>query len=144
MKISEIIIKEFKRFTDLTINNISQSIKVVLVVGPNGSGKSSLFDAFLHWYRYKAHRSWTSDDYYVKKGSNVENTQNAVSIKFHDLSKYDENTIKGKFYFRTAYRNDADFTISSLKRQNDPISSIRFDNLIQNDAVVKENYERLV
>lgn len=58
MKVSEISIKGFKRFTDLVINDI-----------------------------------------YIKKGDEVEKIQDAISIKFHDLREYNENTIKGKFYF---------------------------------------------
>lgn len=46
MRIKNIELKNFKRFTDLTISNIPESSKLVLVIGSNGSGKSSLFDAF--------------------------------------------------------------------------------------------------
>ncbi|MDI9358187.1 MAG: AAA family ATPase [Phycisphaerales bacterium] len=46
MRIKKIEIKNFKRFTDLTIADIPDISKLVLVIGNNGSGKSSLFDAF--------------------------------------------------------------------------------------------------
>ena len=46
MRIKKIEIKNFKRFTDLTISDIPETSKLVLVIGSNGSGKSSLFDAF--------------------------------------------------------------------------------------------------
>ncbi|MEZ4774384.1 MAG: AAA family ATPase [Bacteroidia bacterium] len=46
MKISKIHLTNFKRFTDLVIDNIPDTSKLVLLVGSNGSGKSSLFDAF--------------------------------------------------------------------------------------------------
>jgi len=48
MKIKGIALKNFKRFSDLVIDNIPESTKLVLLIGANGSGKSSLFDAF-HW-----------------------------------------------------------------------------------------------
>ncbi len=48
MKIKGISLKNFKRFTDLTIDCIPGSAKLVLLIGSNGSGKSSIFDAF-HW-----------------------------------------------------------------------------------------------
>ena len=38
-------LQNFKRFYDLTIDNIPETTKLVLLVGANGSGKSSLFDA---------------------------------------------------------------------------------------------------
>ena len=46
MRIKKIELKNFKRFTDLTISDVPETSKLVLLIGSNGSGKSSLFDAF--------------------------------------------------------------------------------------------------
>lgn len=46
MRISRIELKNFKRFTYLTIDSLPETAKLVLLIGSNGSGKSSLFDAF--------------------------------------------------------------------------------------------------
>ena len=46
MKIQKLQLKNFKRFTDLTIEGIPGNTKLVLLIGANGSGKSSVFDAF--------------------------------------------------------------------------------------------------
>jgi ATPase involved in DNA repair len=46
MKITALTLKNFKRFTDLTIQGIPYDAKLVLLIGANGSGKSSVFDAF--------------------------------------------------------------------------------------------------
>jgi AAA15 family ATPase/GTPase len=46
MRISNLSIKNFKRFTDLTIEQIPGNAKLVLLIGSNGSGKSCVFDAF--------------------------------------------------------------------------------------------------
>ena len=46
MKIKSVQLKNFKRFTDLTIEGIPENSKLVLLIGANGSGKSSLFDGF--------------------------------------------------------------------------------------------------
>ena len=51
MKIKSIKLKDFKRFTDLTIENLPETAKLVVMIGPNGSGKSSVFDA-LNCYTY--------------------------------------------------------------------------------------------
>ena len=146
MKISQVNLVDFKRFSNLTIRNIPSSAKAVLIVGPNGSGKSSIFDAFLHWYRliYKNSYNTSQEDYYFKKGGSNNSFRNFVNISFHDLAAPTQTNLKGKFYFRTAYRNDSDFTINNLSRQNDPTENIKFENFIQNDAVVRENYERLI
>ena len=45
MKIQSIKLKGFKRFTDLTIESLPETAKLVVMIGPNGCGKSSVFDA---------------------------------------------------------------------------------------------------
>lgn len=49
MRIKEMNLVNFKRFTDLEIKNIPAEAKLVLLIGANGSGKSSIFDAF-DWF----------------------------------------------------------------------------------------------
>lgn len=46
MRIKKIVLKNFKRFTELWINELPIDSKLVLIIGSNGSGKSSIFDAF--------------------------------------------------------------------------------------------------
>lgn len=46
MRITKVELKNFKRFTDLTVDGIPADTKLVLLIGANGSGKSSVFDAF--------------------------------------------------------------------------------------------------
>lgn len=45
MKLEKIVIKDFKRFTHLTIESIPETARLIMLFGPNGCGKSSLFDA---------------------------------------------------------------------------------------------------
>jgi energy-coupling factor transporter ATP-binding protein EcfA2 len=46
MRLRSVELQNFKRFTDLRIENIPDSARLVLMIGANGSGKSSVFDAF--------------------------------------------------------------------------------------------------
>ena len=46
MKIKSLQLKNFKRFTDLTLQGIPENSKLVLLIGSNGSGKSCVLDAF--------------------------------------------------------------------------------------------------
>lgn len=66
MKIKKIHVEQFKRFTDLTIKEIPQTAKLVVLVGPNGCGKSSLFDAFKVWHINRGY-NYGSDNDYCKK-----------------------------------------------------------------------------
>ncbi len=46
MRIIKLELRNFKRFSDLTIDKIPETSKLVLLIGANGSGKSSIFDGF--------------------------------------------------------------------------------------------------
>jgi len=148
VKIKEIRLNEFKRFTDLKVVDIPDTAKLVVLVGPNGSGKTSLFEALNHWYKVKAFNNAGTRDYVEKTADETSNSRywhvDKVEIKFVDDQEYGSEQIKNKFYFRSAYRNEPDFTIANLKRQNDPTKTIRLTDLIQNDLTVSANYQRLV
>ena len=151
MKIREIKLNKFKRFTELTIKDIPASAKLVILVGPNGCGKTSIFEAFNHWYKYKGFSRWNNDhqSYFVKNGDNDTVgtglwVDNRVDIIAYDETLNEQNNIKGKFYFRTAHRNEPDFITRSLSKQDDPKDRIKFETLMVTDSSVSENYQRLV
>lgn len=151
MRIKSIHIKDFKRFTDLTIQNLPQTAKLIVLVGPNGCGKTSVFEAFNQWYRLKGW-GWTGDPLYFEKKDLTEETNpnnryyynHDINIDFYDLDQItNQNLIHGKFYFRSAYRNDPDFTVSNLSRMNNP-SDEPLENLMRTDTKVSEDYQRLI
>ncbi len=149
MRIKSIKIKDFKRFTDLTIQNIPQTAKLVVLVGPNGCGKTSLFEAFNQWYRYKGwSRGYNDNLYFIKRQhdnlTNDHNPWSDIQIEFNDFDENAEQSqIRGKFYFRSAYRNDPDFSVSNLSRMGNPSERLQ-ENLMQTDAKVSEDYQRLI
>lgn len=68
MRITNLKIENFKRFTDLSVKQIPESAKLVLLIGSNGSGKSSVFDAF-DWLKkdlYYISKSTDGEEYYQK------------------------------------------------------------------------------
>ena len=149
MKIKSIHIKNFKRFTDLTIQDIPPTAKLVVLVGPNGCGKTSVFEAFNQWYRYKGW-NWGYNDnlYFIKRQFNdttsAHDPWNDLNLEFHDLQQSTAQfQIHGKFYFRSAYRNDPDFSVSNLSRMENP-SEVTQENLMHTDTKVSEDYQRLI
>ncbi len=150
MKIQQIHVTNLKRFTDLTIQNIPETTKLVVLVGPNGCGKTSLFEAFNHWSRFNSFGNIGEKSYYNKEdllhpNDNDSWYQNKVDISFHDreinINEREKN--KGIFYFRSAYRNDPEFTVSNLSMQGKPFDRIQ-EKLIKTDSKVSEDYQRLV
>jgi AAA domain, putative AbiEii toxin, Type IV TA system len=111
MRIKELNLKNFKRFTDLQIKNIPTEAKLVLLIGANGSGKSSVFDAF-EWMRRSGQFQNNRIDlntHYFKKDIKHDITCNLKTDNGKNFSwKGDEN--KGKtlpldfFYGRPSLR----------------------------------------
>lgn len=155
MRIKKVELHDFKRFTHLTVDDIPNSARLVVLVGPNGSGKSSFIEAMNHYYKYSGYHDIGDYHYLYKAGKEVNYQSNewynmvpkTVDIDFHDADYSKQiggSNIKGHFYFRSAYRNEPDFEISSMQRQGDPKESVRLSTLIQNDQTVSSNYQRLI
>lgn len=145
MKIKEVTLNGFKRFKQLKLTGLSEATKLVMLVGPNGCGKSSIFEAFNHWYKYHGFGYCGESDFYVKKGvvnDGRDWTTRVANVEFWNVNPNREQTHKA-FYFRTAYRNEAEFTTDSIERMGDPSAHFRFEKLINTDATVSSNYKRL-
>ena len=148
MKIQEIKVRKFKRFTDLTINGLPETAKLIVLVGPNGCGKTSLFEAFNHWYKWHGFRNPGDESYSFKKGQAKVNGRDwkvdAVTLKGYGHTFTSMDDTKGKFYFRSAHRNEPDFSTKQLSKQSDWSKSIRLNNLMSTDTCVSSNYQRIV
>ena len=142
MRFKKATIKDFKRFTDLTVQGVPETTRLIMLAGPNGSGKSSFFDALLTWHKWTSRKSpsWETD-YHVKAGSpHRDRWRNDVAMEFHDsVPEQSKKTL----YVRSAYRNDPEFQIGNLQRQGDPLDQVPFRRMIDNDAAVSRNYQRL-
>lgn len=153
MKIKEIELTNFKRFTHLIVSGIPTTAKLVVLVGPNGSGKTSFMEAMNHFYKYSGYQD-LGDSRYLYKDSSLlsrhewfQKSPNLVKIAFHDATfanEFGRSDVKGHFYFRGAYRNEPDFQIDAMVKQPDPKESVRLKSLILNDQTVSANYQRLI
>lgn len=149
MKISKIQLINFKRFSDLEIDNIPNSAKLVLLIGSNGSGKSSLFDAFgFIDGAIKTDIANTEEflHYFRKKNESVV----TVKFQFSDKTEYSIsndsfvklNLPQHSFYGRTSFRQIPRLTrtalgqggtVDFLKDTDRPKFFIDRDNRFEND-----------
>ena len=149
MRIKSIRLVNYKRFTNLLIEDLPDTARLVVLVGPNGSGKSSLFDAFLlksHGARYNYRLEREKADYYAKETVSSRNTTQEVwktiTLDFHSGSPTLE-TWPNLFNIRSAYRNEADFQLTTLDAVTPSSEKARFERIIDPDQAVSENYRRL-
>ena len=142
MKIKSIHLHNFKRFTDLKIQNIPATAKLVVLLGPNGCGKSSLFDAMYYKsYEYKQlGRGRDDSDYYPKIGA-PERSLGEITVNFHNIPPQSE--MKKAIYARTAYRNDPVIDIGAIQKMQSVFQETRFHRMIENDAAAVSNFQRL-
>ena len=151
MRIKNVHLVNYKRFTNLRICNIPENVRLVVMIGPNGSGKSCLFDAFLHKVHgiknnYNLDRNRSS--YYVKDESapripkTTHDVWNRIKIEMHSTQP-DNTEWKRVFNVRSAYRNETDFQAESLTKLPPLLDTVRFPRIIDVDQSVSDNYKRV-
>lgn len=144
MRFKGAVVKDFKRFTHFTIRGVPEGARLIMLAGPNGSGKSSFFDALDTWHKWTSGKSpsW-EPGYHVKAGRPDRGgwDANVVTVEFHDPTQAEP---KKAIYMRSAYRNDPEFRIATLQAQGDPLDLVPVRRMIDNDAAIRRNYERLV
>jgi predicted ATPase len=141
MKIRQIQLKNFKRFSDTTITDIPETARLVFLVGPNGCGKSSLIDAAQTW-----RNSYWDATYHLKQipGTQGSNWNQAVFLTFYDPQPTTDDQRRKAVYARSAYRNEAEFQLNQLSQVGPALQENRISRLIENDQAVSLNYQRLV
>jgi recombinational DNA repair ATPase RecF len=87
MKIKSVQLKNFKRFTDLTLKNIPEQAKLILLIGANGSGKSSIFDGFR---------------YAVNTNSSIQREGRVIRYSTIDIDKIRPLKEKQEYYSKTS------------------------------------------
>ena len=99
----------FKRFTDLNVDGLSSSARLLILAGPNGSGKSSFFDALKAWHWYNGAPSSAYDvSYHQKLGDPVPVngwTAGATAAMHEDILSLTPEGRKKLIYVRSAHRN---------------------------------------
>ncbi len=148
MHIKKVRLRDFKRFADLTIDGLPPTARLIVLAGPNGTGKSSLFDGFRSWLAWNSSVAAPWDEgYYVKGDPTTPKglaAQEHVQVEFFEQVPVDFSNRCGLMYFRSAYRHDADFTVSSVSRMGTIWDAPKVNRMIDTDVKVADNYQRLV
>lgn len=145
MKVREIRLNRFKRFTDLRVTGIPEKAKLVVLAGPNGCGKSSFLEALHTWHRnaLTGRGSWDESYHLKQTGGPALQWNETVAVDFYGTQPSTDVERKKAIYVRTAYRNDPEFRVQHLAGKGSALDEDRVKWLILNDASVAKNYERL-
>ena len=124
MKIKNLHLKKYKRFSDLTIDLGESPKRIVALVGPNGCGKSSVFDGML--FHNNAYNQIGSTGKKTSAYHSLDNTADYnytnVNITF-DVGEFHsvrdgkkaaglENTL---FSFRSSFRYNGNLNVQESK-----------------------------
>ena len=140
MRFKGATLKDYKRFTDLTVRRIPASSRLIVLAGPNGCGKSSFIDALWSWLWTFSRGGQVNDDYYSKSPltRTIQQYATGVEVDMHGATATDKS-----FYVRTAHRNDPDFRIDTIGTPPHPLEKQRVSRMIDDDKSVGNNYQRL-
>lgn len=147
MRVQSIQLRNFRRFSDLNITDLPESARLIVLAGPNGVGKSSFFDGLQTWYRLAAwNTGHGSKEYAAKVGAeDPSEWYQRVTVNLHGGVRAQALLKESSIYFRTAYRNETDFTMQQLSqppRPNENGGPAR--RAVDVDQSVSENYQRLL
>lgn len=144
IRLKEVHLKGFKRFTDLTVTNLPENARLIMLVGPNGCGKSSFFDALNSYDSRQVLSAENERDYYVKPvktSTNANRVTDLIQIQFHN------NILPTKaMYFRSAYRNEPRFILGEITQGlgNNFFSQKRVKRMSDNNMTITKNYKYIV
>lgn len=145
MRLKSVTGKGFRRFTDITVQGIPESARLIMLAGPHGSGKSSFLDALHIWGTEHHYGGRGSDPAYYDKVASAASPPDGLGVAVDPHSPYpDHDRQQGKFiYVRSAFRNDPDFETRRVERLGDRLNEYRISRMIDNDAAVSRNYTRI-
>lgn len=140
MVITSLVLKNFKRFTNLTLENIPPAAKLVLLIGANGSGKSCVFDAFEYINSVSRGEYALLNQHYYRKDVKIQESVKPVFAADSQLQIPDLTDTS--FYGRTSFRQIPMLTRTALgksefdvKEDSDrPRQFIHRDERFENDV----------
>ena len=146
MRLKSAQIKNFKRFVELTIDELPPDAKLIVLLGPNGCGKSSLFDAFQRSLKVDRFLGMNEElrRYYQRAVPNADPDGDEIRLNFHGSNPTSPNEFKKSLYIRSAYRHDPSFRKTTIREQPDVLDRHAVRRLIDTDQTVQTNYQRII
>lgn len=132
MKIKNIKLQNFKKFSNLTIDNLLDTVKLVVLLGPNGCGKSSLIESMEVARKiYGLHQiPWNDSNfnYYIKQDRSIHKIYHQATGNIHIETQLSKLRFHGPYYIRNL-ANPSEVNLQSVHQ----VPQVTLD-------LVKENF----
>lgn len=97
------------------------------------------------WHHmHGGHGAGLSAEYHLKVGEPALDWGQVVQVDFHEPLPSGGDESRKLFYIRSAYRNEADFSVSTFQKMGSALETATVPRLIDNDIAVSSNFQRLV
>jgi len=137
MKIKSVKMANYKRFSNLVIENIPETTKLVVMLGPNGCGKSSVFDFLLqHSTRLAGIQGNLDVDYHFRESKSSGGNFMTGGVEF-----YERSTSVYDVYVRSAHRNEPQLDLRTI---NIFLGGEKFLKMNQNNPELSKNLQKLI
>lgn len=107
MKIKNIKLQNFKKFSNLTIDNLPDTVKLVVLLGPNGCGKSSLIESMevarKVYGLYQIPWNDSNFSYYIKQDRTIDKVYPQISADLRTIENLRVETQLSKLSFHGMY-----------------------------------------
>ena len=118
MKIKNIKLQNFKKFSNLTIDNLPDTVKLVVLLGPNGCGKSSLIESMEVTRKiYGLHQiPWNASNfnYYIKQDKRISKVYHQTTGNIRVETQLSQLNFHGPYIVRNL-ANPLEVNLQSLR-----------------------------
>ena len=132
MKIRNIRLQNFKKFSNLTIDNLPDTVKLVVLLGPNGCGKSSLIESMevarKIYGLYQIPWNASNFNYYIKQDKRVSKVYRQTTGDIDVETRLSQLNFYGPYIIRNL-ANPLEVNLQSLRE----VPQVTLD-------LVKENF----
>ena len=132
MKIKNIKLQNFKKFSNLTISELPDTVKLVVLLGPNGCGKSSLIESMEVARKiYGLHQiPWNNSNfnYYIKQDRRINKLYRQATGDIKIETQLSKLNFRGPYFIRNV-ANPSEVNFQSLHQ----VPQVTLD-------LVKENF----
>lgn len=118
MKIKNIKLQNFKKFSNLTIDNLPDTVKLVVLLGPNGCGKSSLIESMevarKIYGLYQIPWNASNFNYYIKQDKSISKVYRQTTGDIHVGTQLSQLNFHGPYIIRNL-ANPLEVNLQSLR-----------------------------